>query len=374
MRYSIYLPHSFSWNIVENLSTKAEEYEYDIYRQLIELEHSNDPTKHTEFFTETGRFRARIGKDRNWKQDLVSMLKDSSLYISKTSTWSDQDMIYFLDNILVPYVDFWLNNTNQGTKFIASQGIEALVKELQTGKWYNKNNSGVLVEGKNIKNKQGIRRETDILSGLSLWLNKQDNDSVIIDTIDFDDSRHQEGRFDILVKLSKEKTHNDRRPMRFESKSSVNDFVIGTLDKDLYNCSRITTVPTGKYTQDGAPIYKIFLVFSKEKVQSYVDNYLTIKYSKGGEFGKANILPIFTNGHDYLLFSDFLVGAQNNLNISIPEEIRDPSIWRNDDPNNGYNALLEPGVKLAVDQITNKVFRHKLATLSPKLTYGKPKI
>lgn len=370
-----YLPHSFSWNIVGNLATKAADYEFDIYRQLIELEHSNDPTKHSQFFTKTGRFRNRVGKaNQNWKQDLVSMLKGSSSYISKTSTWSDQDMIYFLNSILVPYVDFWITDTSQGTDFITSQGIEALVKELQTGKWYNKGSNGALVPGKNIQNKSGIRREADILSGLALWLNKQDNDSVVVDTIDFDDSRHEEGRFDILVKLSKEKTHQQRRPIRFESKSSVNSFVIGTLNQDLYNYSTITTVPTGKYTQDGAPIYKIQLVFSKKMIQAYVDNFLTTKYTKGGEFGMANILPIFTNGHDYLLFSDFLTGTQNNLNIGISDEILDPSVWRNDDPNNGYNALMEPGVKLAVSQITNKVFRHKLATLSPKLTYGKPKI
>ena len=369
-----YLARPFSWNIVGNLSAKAEEYEYNIYRQLIELEHSNDSTKHAEFFTKTGRFRNTVGKKRNWKQDLVSMLQSSSSYINKTSTWSDEDMIYFLDNILIPYVDFWLTNTKQGTDFITSQGIEALVKELQTGKWYNKNDSGVLVPGKIIQNNQGIRREANILSGLALWLNKQDNDSVIIDTIDFDDSRHEEGRFDILVKLSKEKTHNQRRPIRFESKSNVNSFVIGTLDKDLYNCSTITTVPTGKYTQEGAPIYKIRLTFSMKMVQAYVDNFLTTKYTKGGEFGMANILPIFTNGHDYLLFSDFLIGTQNNLNIGIPDGVFDPSVWRNDNPKNGYNALLEPGVELAVNQITNKVFRHKLATLSPKLTYGKPKI
>lgn len=365
-----YLASPFSWNIVGNLSTKAEEYEYNIYRQLIELEHSNDSTKHSEFFTKTGRFRERMGKERNWKQDLVSMLKGSSSYISKTSTWSDQDMIYFLDNILIPYVDFWLSDTKQGTDFITSQGIEALVKELQTGKWHNKNNSGVLVPGKTIQNKQGIRREADILSGLALWLNKQDNDSVVIDTIDFDDSRHEEGRFDILVKLSKEKTHKQRRPIRFESKSSVNSFVIGTLDKDLYNYSTVTTVPTGKYTQEGVPIYKIRLTFSMKMIQAYVDNFLTTKYTKGGEFGMANILPIFTNGHDYLLFSDFLTGTKNNLNIGLPDGIFEPSVWRNDDS----STLLEPGVELAVNQITNKVFRHKLATLSPKLTYGKPKI
>lgn len=370
-----YLNHTFSWNIVGNLATKAADYEFNIYRQLIELEHSNDPTKHSQFFNKSGKFSPRAGRaNQHWKQDLVSMLKGSSPYINSASAWSDQDMIYFLDNILIPYVDFWLINTKQGTRFITSQGIEALVKELQTGRWYNKNKSGVLVQGKIIQNKQGIRREADILSGLALWLNKQDNDSVVIDTIDFDDSRHEEGRFDILVKLSKAKTHNKRRPIRLESKSSVNNFVIGTLDKDLYNCSTITTVPTGKYTQDGAPVYKIRLTFSLSMVQAYVDNYLTIKYTKGGEFSRANILPIFTNGHDYLLFSDFLTGTKNNLNISIPDEIRDPSVWRNDDPYNGYNALLEPGVKLAVNQITNEVFKRKLATLPPRLTYGKPKI
>lgn len=370
-----YLTRTFTWNVIGNLATKAADYEYDIYKQLMELEHNNDSTKHSQFFTKTGKFRDRLAKaNPNWKQDLVDMLKGSSPYIKQTSTWSDESMIYFLDNILIPYVEFWLTNTTQGTDFLSSQGIEALVKELQTGRWYNKNKNGVLVQGKPIQNKQGIRREADILSGLALWLNKQDNDSVVIDTIDFDDSRHEEGRFDILVKLSKEKTHNKRRPIRFESKSSVNDFVIGSLDKDLYNCSAITTVPTGKYTQDGAPVYKVRLIFSASMVQAYVDNYLAIKYTRGGEFSKANILPIFTNGHDYLLFSDFLTGTTNNLNINIPDAVLDPSVWRNDDPYNGYNALLEPGVRLAVDKITNEVFKHKLATLPAKLTYGKPNI
>lgn len=360
--------------VLEGLKQYAEEYEQDIYRQLLYL--TDKKKAKPQYFTEKGNMVKTLFKTdkdgqyiNNWKKDLKTLLKQSNSYVTDRSTQSDADIQKGLADLSEDILN-WIATSPDGKTGITNLGVEFLSDELKNGKWINLKNGSRVVSKNSISpgGMQGLKREAKTLLGLHDWAKTLDPNSVTMDTVDFN-GRHQEGRFDIFIKFSKEATYGSRRPLRLENKKSLNDFVIGTLPDTLWDAMEDVEIK-----RDSKGVLRAVVNFSSMKLRDVADAFLSDKYTKGGTLNNANTLPIFTSGTDFLLFSEFIELAetkQRNFFIGFNDEVHQALT----DPKN-WEIILKHYYN--IEQLEEKLYKLDKRVITKKLhgvlTYGRPNI
>ncbi len=285
------------------LKEAAEKAEFNWFKQQL---HFND--KYQKLVNQKGwanitdsRIMESLGQDNDWKQALKSWIKDGALSkVEEYSKLSDSELQKLVDIVEKRTID-WLATSDDGKDYIAGQGFNQLWQEIQTGRW---STNDQLIGDIQLA---GLKRELIIALSTADWMYGLDPKSITIETKDFT-GRHQEGRFDVMAKFSHAelgKGYSKRRPIRLESKLHLDNFALGTINNHfLYNAQINWIKINGNNGQ-------IAWTFNEQNLQSLIDIYLKEKYAQGGEWNKSNILPMFTDGTEIMLFSEFIDNVVN---------------------------------------------------------------